>query len=80
MYEQAPKSGQRGNAPGYINLKDGVRKSVDTKFYESQGTHALSEDNERVNNYAKPGTSAFGRQEEAYEVSYPSSRYRSRRP
>jgi len=81
MFDTYGKSGRKGKAPGYRKNKGaGELKNVDTGFYGSQGTFAKSEDNERVDNYAKPGTSAFGRQSDPFETSYPTSRYRSRRP
>lgn len=45
-----------------------------------QGTFAKKPDNERMDQYAKPGTSAAKRQSDPYETSFPTSRYRSRRP
>ena len=51
-----------------------------TEFYEAQGALAKDKEQERMNNYAKPGTSAHKRQAKATETSFPESRYRSRRP
>ena len=45
-----------------------------------QGAFARKEEHERMDQYAKPGTSAAKRQSDPYETSFPTSRYRSRRP
>jgi hypothetical protein len=64
---------------GFRGYKDGkCVKNENTEFY-AQGVLAKSE-GERVDLYAKPGTSAAQRQGDSLSVSYPTSRYRSRRP
>ena len=75
-----PKNGKSGGAPGFKSYKKGCQlTSQDTGFYGMQGTLAKSDD-ERVDLYAKPGTSAKAREPEATATSFPTSRYRSRRP
>ena len=65
---------------GYKDGGDAAGKIVETEYYESQLTHALDEEAERVDQYAKPGTSAKKRAGDNWEYSFPTSRYRSRRP
>lgn len=55
-------------------------KVVKNQDPDMQGAFARKPDNERMDQYAKPGTSAAKRQSDPYETSFPTSRYRSRRP
>lgn len=81
MIETFPKNGRRGKAPGYRGYKLGNQLAVkETGFYDAQGTFAKSEESERMNLYAKPGTSAKRRQPDPFDVTFPITRYRSRRP
>ncbi len=80
MFETFPKSGKKGKAVGYRSFISKSTKNEDTEFYEAQGTLAKAPDNERVDLYGKPGTDAFKRQADSFETSYPTSRYRSKRP
>ena len=80
-YDTFPKQGARGKPSGYRGFKMGNQLvSKDTEFYQAQGVFARSEDAERVDQYAKPGTSAKKRQDDPFDTSFPTSRYRSRRP
>ena len=64
---------------GYRHRKSKSVANKDVDFY-SQGVFSKSEELERVNLYAKPGTPAAERQPDPWAVSFPTSRYRSRRP
>jgi len=65
----------------YKSFKRGSQvKSVEVAFRDAQLAFARKPDNERMDQYAKPGTSAAKRQADPYETSFPSSRYRSNRP
>jgi hypothetical protein len=75
--ETWPKSGKAGKARGY---KEDAVKNENTGFYEAQGVFAQQPEHERMNQYAKPGTSAGARQSDPYDTSYPISRYKSRWP
>ncbi|MDX1297296.1 MAG: hypothetical protein R3260_03510 [Pseudomonas sp.] len=55
-------------------------KEVSTDQHDAQLQFAKNAEAERVDQYAKPGTSAAKRQDSAWETSFPTSRYRSRRP
>ena len=67
--------------PDYKTWPKGkVRKTVETSFYGMQGAFAKNEEHERLNVYAKPGTSAAKRAGDPHMTSYPLSRYRSMRP
>jgi len=77
MFMTYEKSGKRGKPRGY---KADGGKNVDCDMYDAQGTFARNEEAERMDLYGKPGTSASKRQADPYSTSYPTSRYRSRRP
>jgi hypothetical protein len=77
MFDTYEKNGKRGKPRGYSTTKG---KNYDCDMYDSQGKFAKNGDAERMDLYAKPGTSASKRQSDPYETSYPTSRYRSRRP
>jgi hypothetical protein len=80
MFDTAPKSGKRGKPAGYRAI-DGkhLSKQHDTGFYENQNLIG-SEEYTRMNCYAKPGTSAMARAPDPMSLTYPITRYRSRRP
>ena len=78
MYDSYPKSGMFGKPDKYSDKTKG--KNYDCSFYGSQGKFARKPEHERVDLYAKPGTSAAKRQGDPYEVSLPRSRYRSQFP
>ena len=66
---------------GYKSYTKGKQvKSVQNQDPDLQGSFARKPDNERMDQYAKPGTSAAKRQSDPYDTSFPTSRYRSRRP
>lgn len=66
---------------GYTKYKYGKQvKSAENGEPDMQGSFAKNEEQERVDNYAKPGTDAANRQAGAWDTSFPTSRYRSRRP
>lgn len=76
-----PKSGKSGKPSGFRTYTKGIQvKEVTPEFYDAQGSFAKDEEAERMDQYAKPGTSAKARAKENYEYTFPSSRYRSRRP
>lgn len=76
-----PKPGKKGKAPKYRGYTMGSQvKTVETGFYDSQLEFAKNPEAERMNLYAKPGTSASERQPDPFMVTYPISRYKSRRP
>jgi hypothetical protein len=64
---------------GFTNLKDGCLKNEDVDFY-AQGVFAKDEMAERMDKYAKPGTTAKSRESDMMGTTMPTSRYRSRRP
>lgn len=74
------KQGKMGKAPGARKI-NGMKLSNqrDTGFYESQNLIGDS-DYTRMNQYSKPGTSSKARCTDVMSLSYPISRYRSRRP
>jgi len=74
------KQGQMGKAPGARKI-NGMKLSNqrDTGFYENQNLIGDAE-RTRMNQYSKPGTSSFARCSDCMSLSYPISRYRSRRP
>lgn len=78
MHDNYPKKGKVGKPKGYSDRTN--LKSKDCDFYGSQGTFAKKPEHERMDLYAKPGTSAAKRQPDPYEVSMPRSRYRSQFP
>ncbi len=80
MHDTYPKSGKRGRPTGCRKI-DGKHLSNqrDTGFYENQNLIG-DEDRTRMNDYSKPGTSARSRIADPNALSYPITRYRSRRP
>jgi hypothetical protein len=64
---------------GYAN-GDKAGKVEESEYQDAQLKFAKDEEAERVDQYAKPGTSAKARAGDSYSYSYPTSRYRSRRP
>ena len=80
MFQTFPKSGKKGKAPGYkSNGPMSSSKIHDTGFYENQNLIGV-EEKTRMNVYCKPGTSAAARQGDVMSLTYPITRYRSRRP
>ena len=76
-----PKSGKTGKPSGFRKYNKGIQvKEAETEFYEAQGAGAKDAEAERMDQYALPNTSAKARAKENYEYTFPSSRYRSRRP
>lgn len=65
---------------GYKHVARKSTKQVVTGFYDSQLKFARSEEAERVDQYAKPGTSAKKRSKDPWAYTFPTSRYRSRLP
>ena len=80
MFETYGKSGKKGACSGFRKI-DGKHLSNqrDTGFYDNQNLIG-TEECTRMNEYSKPGTSARARQGDPMSLSYPITRYRSRRP
>lgn len=80
MFQTYEKSGSKGKAAGAKNI-NGMKLSDqrDTGFYDNQNLIGDG-DRTRMNDYSKGGTSARARQPDPMDLSYPITRYRSRRP
>ena len=80
MPETFAKSGKGGQCAGFKKI-NGMKLSNqrDTGFYENQNLIGDSEAT-RMDMYAKSGTSAAARSPDPMSLSYPITRYRSRRP
>jgi hypothetical protein len=74
------KAGKKGKAPG-ATVINGMKLSDqrDTGFYDNQNLIGDA-DRTRMNDYSKGNTSARSRQPDTMDLSYPITRYRSRRP
>jgi hypothetical protein len=79
MYQTFEKS-KKAKIPG-AKVINGMKLSDqrDTGFYENQNLIGDA-DRTRMNDYSKGNTSARSRQPDSMDLTYPITRYRSRRP
>jgi hypothetical protein len=80
MHQTYDKSNKKGKVRG-AKVINGMKLSDqrDTGFYETQNLIGDS-DRTRMNDYSKGNTSARARIADPMSLSYPITRYRSRRP